>query len=162
MRNLLAVCLLLLTATVAADDTLKEIDWMSMIPPDELKAMEEMSEIDHSGGRMEQLFTSTNTVAALDGMRGKLPGYIVPIDSNADGRITEFFFVPYFGACLHMPPPPPNQIVHVKPKQPIKAGTDWDAFWMIGTLRVDLTENGIAKSAYSFDLERVELIEMSW
>jgi len=162
VRTLLGACLLLLTSMAAADADLKEIDWMAMIPPDELKAMEEMSEIDHSGGRMEQLFTSTNTVASMDGVRGKLPGYIVPIDANAAGRITEFFFVPFFGACLHMPPPPPNQIVHVKPKTPIKAGTDWDAYWMVGTLRVGLTENGIAKSAYSFDLERVEVIEMDW
>jgi hypothetical protein len=50
----------------------------------------------------------------LDGQNIRLPGYIVPLEVSEEGRTTEFLLVPYFGACIHVPPPPSNQIVHVK------------------------------------------------
>ena len=43
-----------------------------------------------------------------------IPGFIVPTAYDDDRRITEFFLVPYFGACIHLPPPPPNQIIYVR------------------------------------------------
>ena len=49
----------------------------------------------------------------LDGKQVKIPGFIVPLDVAKDGTVSEFFLVPYFGACIHVPPPPPNQIVYV-------------------------------------------------
>jgi hypothetical protein len=165
---MLILSLLMAAAVTGAqvEGELREIDWLEMIPPEELKAMEEMAEkmweIDHSGGQMEQLFNSANTVAEMDGVRGKLAGFVVPISVGSDAEITEFFFVPYFGACIHMPPPPPNQIVHVRPKTPITTGDIWDAFWIVGTLRVTLTDNSMAKSAYSFDLESIEKMEQRW
>jgi hypothetical protein len=48
----------------------------------------------------------------LDGTVAKLSGFVVPLD-NTQGGIREFLLVPYFGACIHTPPPPANQIVHV-------------------------------------------------
>ena len=50
----------------------------------------------------------------------RLPGYVVPLANAQDGRLTEFLFVPYYGACIHVPPPPPNQIVHVVLPRPIE------------------------------------------
>ncbi len=49
----------------------------------------------------------------LDGTKVRMPGYMLPLEFD-DTRITEFLLVPYFGACIHYPPPPSNQIVHVK------------------------------------------------
>ena len=54
-----------------------------------------------------------NPVKELDGQYIKLPGYIVPLESDEGGLLDEFLLVPYFGACIHVPPPPPNQIVYV-------------------------------------------------
>ena len=50
----------------------------------------------------------------------RLPGYVVPPLANAQDGLTEFLFVPYYGACIHVPPPPPNQIVHVVLPRPIE------------------------------------------
>ena len=61
---------------------------------------------------MEQIGTF-NVVKDLDGKQIRVPGYVVPFDFNADAEHREFLLVPYFGACLHTPPPPPNQIILV-------------------------------------------------
>ena len=55
----------------------------------------------------------TAVVRELNGKRVRMPGYLLPLEVEGT-RVTEFFLVPYVGACIHVPPPPPNQIVHVK------------------------------------------------
>ena len=55
----------------------------------------------------------TAVVEELDGERVRMPGYLLPLELDGT-RVTEFFLVPYVGACIHVPPPPPNQIVLVK------------------------------------------------
>lgn len=153
-------CVMLLAGSVAPAAGLREIDWLELMPPEDLKVIESMDEIDHSGSGVDlaHALTSAKTVAAADGIRGKLPGYVVPIAFDAKGRVTELFLVPYFGACIHVPPPPPNQIVYIKPAKPVEAGEIWDPYWAIGTVHIASTKNDIAHSAYSMDLEKLELV----
>ncbi|MGR5061932.1 DUF3299 domain-containing protein [Photobacterium sp. DNB22_13_2] len=63
----------------------------------------------------------------------KLAGFVVPLEWN-DYAVTEFLLVPYFGACIHMPPPPANQMVHVKYPQGVENLLLRDAIWLEGTL----------------------------
>lgn len=56
--------------------------------------------------------TQASPARALDGKRVSIPGFMVPLEDDAES-VTEFLLVPYAGACIHVPPPPPNQIVHV-------------------------------------------------
>ena len=142
----------------------REIDWLELMPPEDLAALQAMGEIDHGGydesapaPPTNDAMTSTRTVAKMDGAKGKIPGYVVPVAFDDKGRITEMFLVPYFGACIHMPPPPPNQIIYIKPKTPLPAGQIWDPYWAIGTVRIAMTENDMALSAYSMELDRLEL-----
>jgi hypothetical protein len=138
----------------------REIDWLELLPPEDLKALTEMAEVDHTGQmEMPQAISSVKTVAAMNGARGKVPGYLVPIAFDENQRVTEMFLVPYFGACVHVPPPPPNQLIYIKPENPIELGNLWDAYWVHGTVRSSLTENAMATAAYSLDLDRLELIE---
>jgi hypothetical protein len=69
-------------------------------------------------------------------MESRVPGYMVPLEDNLE-EVTEFLLVPYPGACLHVPPPPPNQIVHVIMEGNKKAHVRlWmEAVWVEGTLR---------------------------
>lgn len=55
----------------------------------------------------------TSMVEALDGQQVRIPGYFLPLEVS-DTKVTEFLLVPYVGACIHVPPPPPNQIIYVK------------------------------------------------
>jgi len=72
----------------------------------------------------------------LDGRAVRIPGYIVPLDDFAD-EVTEFLLVPYFGACIHTPPPPPNQMVHVRVGRGTHASASWDhPVWISGRLEI--------------------------
>jgi hypothetical protein len=70
---------------------------------------------------------------ALDGKTVKLPGYVLPIEFNGK-QVTEFLLVPWVGACIHTPPPPPNQIVHVKTDKPLEITGQFDAVWVTGKM----------------------------
>ena len=63
--------------------------------------------------RYQQALVSTNIVPEMNGQAVRIPGFIVPLEFNDDEDVTQFFLVPFFGACIHVPPPPPNQIILV-------------------------------------------------
>lgn len=71
---------------------------------------------------------------SLNGQQVRLPGYLLPLEN--DGRkVTEFLLVPYVGACIHAPTPPPNQIVHVKHAGGFEATGMFDPVWVQGVMR---------------------------
>ena len=86
-----------------------------------------------------------------------LPGFIVPTAYNDDRRVTEFFLVPFFGACIHVPPPPPNQIIYVKYEQGVELNSLYDAYYVLGELNGQVVRNEMAESAYSLTAETVEI-----
>jgi len=157
LRLLFLSLALTLSTAAAANTELREIDWLDMIPPDELAELENMPpiELDHSGATPAPVLGSSRTVPAMDGVEGRLPGYIVPLAADDKNRVTEFFLVPYYGACIHVPPPPGNQIVHVKLDRPIANVQIWNPYWIEGTLRIRGTSNEVAQAAYAFDVDRV-------
>jgi len=107
---------------------------------------------------MEQVGTY-NVVEDLDGLQIRLPGYVVPLDFSASGTYNEFLLVPYFGACLHTPPPPPNQIVFVKSSEGAKVSSIYDPVWVEGTMKTGKFENDTGNSAYELTLSKIELYE---
>ena len=119
--------------TLEWDDLLPEEDLQALLnPPEYLSSIEDGSSEDQlvSGlqnnipngpmDRFQQALISTEIIQELDGKAAKIPGFIVPLEFDDDQVITEFFLVPYFGACIHVPPPPPNQIIYIKYKQGFK------------------------------------------
>jgi hypothetical protein len=91
----------------------------------------------------------TDTLKKLNGKVVKIPGFIVPLEDYME-EAAEFLLVPYFGACVHTPPPPPNQLVYVKmtDKKKLKVGL-WDAVWMYGTLKVEYIESVFGPASYT-------------
>ncbi len=134
-----------------------EIDWLELMPPEDIKKLQELPTVDHSGFVSADQFMSFNTVKELDGRRGKIAGYIVPIDTNDEGELTSFFLVPYFGACIHVPPPPPNQIVYAKLDKAIPVPDMYAPQWVEGTLVIDRTDNELGASAYTIKVDAVTL-----
>jgi len=59
--------------------------------------------------------------------------------------------VPYFGACIHSPPPPSNQIVHVLPKSAAKGLRSMDAVWITGTLVTVRTDSYMGAAGYRIE-----------
>jgi hypothetical protein len=160
IKRLLLSAVLLSTGFLhAADKTPRELDWLELMPKDEVTALNEAPAVDHAGMfKMEQQ-GSFRTIAELDGTYVKLPGYIVPVDVSDDQKMSGFFLVPYFGACIHVPPPPPNQIVYVTLAEPIDVTDIYDAFWIEGTLKIETVQKDIAASAYVLKADKVTLYE---
>jgi hypothetical protein len=59
------------------------------------------------------LAKQSSAAQKLDGKMVNIPGFMVPLEDDLD-HVDEFLLVPYAGACIHVPPPPPNQMVYVK------------------------------------------------
>lgn len=151
-----AVCLSLPALAISAE--VREIEWMDLMPEDEAESWLEKSEsVDHSGYASAETFQSWKTVNEFDGERIRIPGFVVPIETDGEGNLLEFFLVPYFGACIHVPPPPANQIIYGRLDEPIEMVNIWDAFWMEGTMHIEEVSNETADSAYTMDVDRLEL-----
>jgi uncharacterized protein len=94
-------------------------------------------------------------VPELDGKRVRIGGYVVPLDFEAT-NVKEFLLVPFVGACIHVPPPPPNQIVYVKSEKGFDVQGSFDPVWVTGTLKAASQFTGLAETGYSIEDGKVE------
>ncbi|MGV6819587.1 MAG: DUF3299 domain-containing protein [Parvularcula sp.] len=141
-------------AVVAADPEPLVLQWSDLLPEEEQG--QTTAAIDHSGGPMEQTGSSA-TVDALDGQYIAMPGFMLPLDYTEKGKVTAFLLVPYYGACIHVPPPPPNQIVYVDTAgKPVKSRGLWDRVTVTGTMVIKRNDNGLGDAAYTLELEKLE------
>jgi len=154
---------------------LPETSWLRLLPEEDIKALEEMPAIEHYGAELEGGFTnegglkqaeglpevmySNKTVANLDGKLLRLGGYPVPLELNEKGEVLEFFLVPYPGACIHVPPPPPNQLIWVKSEKPFKVENIYYPIWVVGTLKIEQVSNKLGDAAYTMQALGVRDIE---
>lgn len=106
------------TAALAAGEEATKMDWRML------------RELNYRTGKVSP------ALKALDGKLVKIPGYMVPLEDDAE-IVTEFLLVPYVGACIHTPPPPPNQIVQVQMQNSKKVKLSfWDPIWIYGKLQI--------------------------
>ena len=160
MRNLrvkfivvLSTLLLALACKGAAAETVLEVYWEDLVP----EGFNELAppSVQHNGA-MSQLQPDAPVVDAYDGKRVKIPGFVVPLEGT-ETLTTEFLLVPYFGACIHVPPPPSNQIVYVKFEKGIPIDNIYDAIWVTGTLSTDGWQGDIASVGYRLSGESIEM-----
>jgi len=127
---------------------LKDIDLGSLNDADP-RAMQALE-------KLREAWNNAPANAEMNGARVRIPGFIVPLEHKGD-QIREFLLVPYFGACIHSPPPPSNQVIHVMPPQPLgKSFRTMDAVWVNGTLQADRSRTDMGDAAYRMKAERVE------
>lgn len=202
--------LLLVGSMAFAQDEYRTVDWIDLLPPLDLQALQNAPEVSHgdvdlgatdiisqdleniSSGNLssessesipfgdefamteedffdsgpglaeeayQSALQSTNIVEELDGQSLRLPGFIVPLEFDDDLTITEFFVVPYFGACIHMPPPPPNQMVLVTAEEGFQLDNLYTPFWISGEMSAEVTTNALGTSAYSMTMDKLERYE---
>ncbi|MGF1463708.1 MAG: DUF3299 domain-containing protein [Maricaulaceae bacterium] len=185
MKRLSLVLALLLSAPALAEPP-RTVYWEDLMPEGELDALQQQYDdfyasveqqlLDQApqslfdfggqggpGGVLEGSALDTmpqlgtfNVVDELDGERVRIPGFVLPFEYSASGEVSEFLLVPYFGACIHTPPPPPNQIVHVTADDPVKLGSQYDAVWITGVLSAQRNINELGDAAYTLDIESWE------
>ena len=169
MSCLLLAALLALAAPFAAADV-RELQWSDLIPADAPPppppvAMHDLSQLAdalaaEAGPADDQKSPAEPVVKELDGVLVKLPGYIVPLEVGEDGRVTEFLLVPYFGACIHVPPPPSNQIVHATSELGVKVDELYQPFWIEGPLKVEHASSELADAGYRMEAQKIYLYEL--
>ncbi len=94
---------------------------------------------------------SRRLVTALDGVTVRMPGYALPLEFS-DKAVRRLLLVPYVGACVHSPPPPPNQLVVVELTEPYKVGDVFEPVWITGKL-----EAAHAKQSFSYVDGQIEV-----
>lgn len=146
----------------------KRIGWEDLMPEGEEERLAQMYQAqmsmlysgagiaEGSAGDVATQIGTFNTVKELNGKKIRIPGYTVPFEYGADAQIKEFLLVPYFGACIHAPPPPPNQTVFVMADKPIKMKDLAQAVWIEGTIHTQTQESDLADAAYTIKLTAIE------
>lgn len=128
----------------------QEVFWEDLQPADYVPFQ---APVQHDGS-MQQLNLDAPVVEKYNGKQVKVPGFIVPIETS-NQLTTEFLLVPFFGACIHVPPPPPNQIIYVKYPQGVPIATLQDAVWVTGVLSTKGWQGELAVVGYSMQADKI-------
>jgi len=102
--------------------------------------------------RREIIERGRATNPLLNGQNVRLPGYLLPLEFSGR-QVSEFLLVPWVGACIHTPPPPPNQIVHVKPEKPIEMSGMFAPIWVTGLLTTGAIKKSLSLVDGSADID---------
>ena len=152
------VCTLAGATSVAEQSgDVRTLQWHDLLPEDEVALP---PRVDHSSVPLDGFSRTMQapTVASLDGELVRLPGFVVPLDV-IEGKVSSFLLVPYFGACIHQPPPPPNQIVHVSFAAPVELESMYAPVWVTGRMRVETYSGFLAEAGYTLAGREVEPYE---
>ena len=144
----------------------KETTWEALIPADwdPMKAFKklDLSKLSDSDpkameamDRLKEAWNDAPVEPKMNGVRVRIPGFVVPLGTDLD-NVREFLLVPYFGACIHVPPPPANQMIHVYPKKPLKNAQIMGAVWISGTLETAMSNTAFGGVGYRMKADGVE------
>lgn len=153
-------------------------EWIDLMPKDDLDALlnppsyiEDIVEnsaqdqlsnsinntaINGNDDRYQQALASTRVITTLNNAPIRIPAFIVPLEFDDEQRVTQFFMVPFFGACIHEPPPPPNQTIYVDYPQGFILESLTEPYWFSGILKTSLIENETAIAAYTMEVHAFE------
>ena len=169
----IALYLTLVATCQVAETEVKTIEWTDLMPAEDLKMLQEMPEVQHDysqpspfddnyqgddpvAQQWQQILKSAKVREEFNNTKVKIPGFIVPLEFDAEQNVTSFFLVPYFGACIHVPPPPPNQIIYMHGAKNLKADMIYSPFWISGTLTTETMTHDLGQAAYTMAVDSVE------
>jgi uncharacterized protein len=107
--------------------------------------------------KLRKLWDEAPVVETLDGERVRLPGFAIPLEMDGEA-VTQFLLVPFYGACIHVPPPPANQTVLVEAAGELRVviRQAFDTVWVTGQLAAKPTDTGLAKAGYTLTASAVQ------
>lgn len=170
MKKFLLAALICFTALAHTADDWPEVKWPELIPKHwdprkEFKGLDLRKLRDSDPRAIEALerikaaWDSAPTEPALNGKRLRIAGFAIPLERKGD-KVTEFLLLPYFGACIHSPPPPANQIIHAVSPRPLAAMHSMDAVWAYGTLKAQRGDSSWGVSGYRLTIDKVAPYEL--
>lgn len=152
-----------------AHSQVHQLGWNELIPDAEKKLIERyqlpssqdfteqvlLSIQANSDEEYKSALISTNVVEDVIGRAVSISGFIVPLEVSEDRSIRSFFLVPYYGACIHYPPPPPNQIIYVALEDVFTQYNMQQAYTVEGILNRGMFEDPMGTSAYVLEVNRI-------
>ena len=159
-------------ATAADLPGVQELEWFDLVPegynPDkiieEYQQKYKIDELDDDDplivelmGKLNEVWKMSPVNPVLNGKTVKLPGYVVPLETDGQ-KASEFLLVPYYGACIHVPPPPSNQTVYVttKDKEGAAIRQLFDVVWVTGVMKTEKLSTDMADAGYVIEASSVE------
>lgn len=166
LRRLLCILLACTSLLATAGTQYRVLDWLDLLDDHDREATLNLPELNHDSEdgfiadkAWQEVLSSTRVRPELDRQQVELAGFVVPIDTNAEGDVTEMFLVPYFGACIHVPPPPANQIIHIRYPKGLALDALTTPFRVLGTLRVETISNDMASASYAMQADQILVYE---
>lgn len=165
IRLILVVTFLALPLTATAEQA-RDITWENLIappPPEIQKELDALMDLDPADTRTNDQLDARwralqeeayPVVEAMDGEVIRIPGYVVPIDLEAS-VVREFLLVPYFGACIHSPPPPSNQIIYVKSSKEYTVEEMFEPVWVTGRIEIATMNTDLAETGYMLNADKI-------
>ena len=130
----------------ASNNTILELEWLDLVPESERIASQlTPGELEYGDNNLQSELGAVRP--ELNGKQVRIPGFVIPLEGDAD-EVTEFLLVPYYGSCIHTPPPPANQIIHVSFPQGAPDQELWDVVYLEGKLLTQLNEVGMIETGY--------------
>ena len=114
--------------------------------------------LSHQGNTpgQQQLSPAGAVVPELNGKRIRIPAFVVPLDGD-NKSLSEMLLVPYFGACIHVPPPPPNQIIYINSEEALNISKLdlYQPVWATGTIKTESVQHELAEVGYQMEIEKL-------
>ncbi|CAH1202524.1 conserved hypothetical protein [Candidatus Nitrotoga sp. BS] len=162
-------------STVNSAGYYRKLNWDELMPADwdPMKALKglDLSKLKDSDPRameamerVREAWKDSPIVFSLNGARIEIPGFVVPLDVNYD-NVKEFLLVPFFGACIHVPPPPGNQTLHIlvpksltKKQQKLlkRAMSTYGTISISGTLKTVSSNTSMGFASYQIKADLIE------
>jgi uncharacterized protein len=145
------------TAQTIEWDALMPADWDAMAP---LKGLDVNTLTDEDARaqlamiKARQWWRDAPVEAKWDGASVRIAGFAVSLGGEGES-MDEFLLVPYFGACIHTPPPPANQVIHIKVAKPVPFRT-MDAVWVTGVMHLERADTLMGEAAYTLRADAVD------
>jgi hypothetical protein len=146
--------------------TWPEMKWEALVPSDWDPApafkgfdLSRLSDADPQADqllkKMREVWDAAPTNPKLNGRRIRIAGFPIPLERQGD-QVKTFLLVPYFGACIHSPPPPANQIIHAQSATGLKGLKMMQPIWVFGTLKIERNPSDWGVAGYALRVERVQ------
>lgn len=158
---IIALAALPLSGHVFAKDDVTRLTWDDLAPADGLLMDNSAGFNFASRGSLPtgffQPFASYLTTD-YNGSRVRLDGFMLPLEFDSSG-VTSFLLVPYVGACIHVPPPPPNQLVFVRTDSPYESNDLFAAISVTGILNTESVSTDFADTGYTLQADMIDMYE---